>query len=52
VLVDKPISSAYSSKEKLRDAFRKMEGVDMFNQIKSPTTWQKRLRDEWDWVID
>ena len=48
VLIDKPIPSEYSSKEKLRNAFKKMEGIDMFKQIENPTKWQKQLRDEWE----
>ena len=48
VLIDKPMSSVYSSKEKLRITFKKMEGVEMFKQIEHPTAWQKQLRDEWE----
>lgn len=48
ILVDKPLPTETSSKEKLRQAFKRMEGVRMFEQIENPTNWQKQQRDDWD----
>ena len=47
VLVDEP-QNVLTKKEKLRLALQKMEKINMFNKIKDPTLWQKKLRDEWE----
>jgi len=49
ILVDRPLPiEEVSTKEKLRQAFKKMEGVAMFKQIENPTNWQKQQRDDWE----
>ena len=48
ILVDKPLPIEVSSKDKLREAFKKMEGVAMFKQIENPTEWQKQERNDWE----
>ncbi|MFN0278175.1 MAG: hypothetical protein ACKVRN_06175 [Pyrinomonadaceae bacterium] len=35
-------------KERLFEAFRALQAADIFRDIKDPSDWQRRLRDEWE----
>lgn len=37
-----------AKKERLFDAIRKLQEVDVFRNIEDPVAWQRKLRDEWD----
>ena len=47
VLIETPVSQS-SKKQKLLDAFKKVQNRKMFASIKNPMLWQKKLRDEWE----
>ena len=47
VLIETPVSQS-TKKQKLLDAFKKVQNRKMFASIKNPMLWQKKLRDEWE----
>ncbi len=42
------LSDIASKKEKLRSIFKRMQQHDVFKSIANPTSWQKKLRNEWE----
>jgi hypothetical protein len=40
--------SQLSQKKRLSALFAKMRDVKMFQNVENPTTWQRKLRDEWE----
>ena len=46
VLIETP-STQTTKKQKLLEAFKKVQNRKVFASIKNPTLWQKKLRDEW-----
>ena len=47
VLIETPVSQS-TKKQKLLEAFKKVQNRKMFASIKNPMLWQKKLRDEWE----
>ncbi len=37
-----------AKKDRLFAALRKMQEADIFRNIKNPSEWQRKLRDEWE----
>lgn len=37
-----------SDKDELLDAFREIQKLDVFSEIKDTVEWQKQLRNEWE----
>ena len=37
-----------AKKQRLINAFRKVQEADVFRNIEDPSEWQRKLRDEWD----
>lgn len=48
ILDEEPKISDESKKEKLFAVFEKMQKANLFQDIKDPVEWQKKLRDEWE----
>jgi hypothetical protein len=47
ILSDKP-KMLSKQKERLKKAFKGMEGIAAFQTIENPVKWQKKLRNEWE----
>lgn len=47
VLIETP-STQPNKKQKLLEAFKKVQNRKVFASIKKPILWQKKLRDEWE----
>ena len=47
VLIETPVSQS-TKKQKLLEAFKKVQNSKMFASIENPVLWQKKLRDEWE----
>lgn len=48
VLLENSSFNLVEKKEKLRLLLEKMKSAKVFDQIKDPVSWQKKLRDEWE----
>jgi hypothetical protein len=46
VLIETPPSPT-PKKQKLIEAFKKVQAQEVFATIENPVAWQKKLRDEW-----
>lgn len=48
ILDEEPKESAETKKDKLFAAFKKAQGLKLFQDIENPVEWQRKLRDEWE----